>query len=127
MIDRQRSIDTLFRIRDLGVKVAIDDFGTGYSPFEYICMLPIDYLKIDRRFIVEGLSSVKSQEIVKSIIRLAKTLEIESAAERVETTAQLEWLQSIHCDDAQGFLFNRPQTGDRIRAWINPYQHSSEG
>ena len=123
IVDQQRSIETLSRLRDLGVKIAIDDFGTGYSSFEYIHMLPVDYLKIDRRFIVDGLSSVKSQEIVKSIIRLTKTLEIESIAEGVETTGQLEWLRSIHCDCAQGFLISRPQSGERIQAWLNQYQN----
>ena len=122
IVDRQRSIDTLSRLCDLGVKIAIDDFGTGYSSFEYVHMLPVDYLKIDRQFIVDGVTSVKSQEIVKSIIHLTKTLDIEAIAEGVETTSQLEWLRSIHCDYAQGFLINRPQSGDRIQAWLNQYQ-----
>jgi EAL domain-containing protein (putative c-di-GMP-specific phosphodiesterase class I)/GGDEF domain-containing protein len=119
IVDRQRSIDTLTRICGLGVKIAIDDFGTGYSSFEYIHMLPVDYLKIDRRFIVDGLTSVKSQEIVKSIIRLTKTLEIESIAEGVETIGQLDWLRSIHCDYVQGFLINRPQSCEHIQSWLN--------
>lgn len=122
IVDRHRSIDTLTRLCDLGVKIAIDDFGTGYSSFEYIHMLPVDYLKIDRRFIMDGLTSVKSQEIVKSIIRMAKTLEIQSIAEGVETTGQIEWLRSIHCDFAQGFLISRPQSSERIQAWLNQYQ-----
>ncbi len=122
IVDQQRSIDTLTRLCDLGVKVAVDDFGTGYSSFEYIYMLPANYLKIDRRFIVDGLTSVKSQEIVKSIIRLTKTLEIQSIAEGVETKGQIEWLRSIHCDCAQGFLISRPQSGERIQAWLNQYQ-----
>ena len=122
IVDRQRSIDTLTRLCDLGVKIAIDDFGTGYSSFEYIHMLPVAYLKIDRRFIMDGLTSVKSQEIVKSIISLTKTLEIQSIAEGVETMGQIEWLRSIHCDCVQGFLISHPQPSERIQAWLNQYQ-----
>lgn len=126
IVDNQRSIETLTRLCDLGAKVAIDDFGTGYSSFEYIHMLPVDYIKIDRRFIDDGLTSVKSQEIVKSIIRLTKTLQIESIAEGVETTSQLEWLRSIDCDFAQGFLISRPQSGEKIQFWLDQYQVPTE-
>lgn len=127
IVDRQRSIETLSKLCTLGAKVAIDDFGTGYSSLEYIHMLPVHYLKIDRKFINEATASVKSKEIIKSIIRLGKTLGLEVIAEGVETADQLEWLKETHCDYVQGFFISRPQPSENIGTWLNMYQPPSAG
>jgi len=121
IIDREQSIDTLTKICDLGAKVAIDDFGTGYSSFEYINMLPVHFLKIDKRFIDNAGTMAKSQEIVKTIIHLADALGIESIAEGVETKGQLEWLMSTKCNHVQGFFISRPQPCDMISRWFQSY------
>jgi EAL domain-containing protein (putative c-di-GMP-specific phosphodiesterase class I)/GGDEF domain-containing protein len=118
IVDREKSVATLNSIRALGAKIAIDDFGTGYSSFEYIDMLPVSFLKIDRQFITAAMTSTKSQEIVKSIIGLANALGIESIAEGVETKQQLDWLNQERCDYVQGFLLARPQSSDNIEPWV---------
>ncbi|MCB2213999.1 EAL domain-containing protein [bacterium] len=117
IVDREKSVATLNAIRALGAKIAVDDFGTGYSSFEYINILPVSFLKIDRQFITAAMTSTKSKEIVKSIIGLARSLGIQSIAEGVETKEQLEWLKNEHCDFVQGFLLARPQSSKDIEPW----------
>ena len=110
MHDAQHTARELTRLKALGVKIAIDDFGTGYSSLSYLRQLPIDHLKIDRSFISgdgDG-DGGESQEIVKSIIALARSLGLTVIAEGVEREDQLERLRCADCDKAQGFMFSRP-------------------
>ncbi len=103
-------------LRKMGVAVAIDDFGTGYSSLGYLDRLPIDILKIDRSFISKlGMSGGKG-EMVETILRMAKNLEIEVVAEGVETDNQLSTLKQLHCGFMQGYLFSRPATAKEIES-----------
>nr|WP_321464409.1 EAL domain-containing protein [uncultured Desulfobulbus sp.] len=110
-----RAINELNRLRALGVQIAIDDFGTGYSSLAYLRHIPIDHLKIDRSFI-SGFAedSKENDEIIRSIISLARTLGLGVIAEGVETRDQFERLRLLHCDRAQGFMFSRPV--DQVKA-----------
>jgi Amt family ammonium transporter len=108
MHDPRHTAQELTRLKALGVKIAIDDFGTGYSSLSYLRQLPIDHLKIDRSFISGGADDGESQEIVKSIISLARSLGLTVVAEGVERADQLERLRRADCDKAQGFMFSRP-------------------
>ena len=107
--DVNRAIDELNRLRALGVQIAIDDFGTGYSSLAYLRRMPIDHLKIDRSFISGLADGIKeNDQIVRSIISLARSLGLGVIAEGVESREQLEWLRTLNCDRAQGFMFSRP-------------------
>ncbi len=117
--DQEESIKTVKALCDLGAKIAIDDFGTGYSSFEYVYMLPVQYLKIDRSFLKEDIGASKSQAIINAIIQLAEALDIKSIAEGVETQEQLDWLTGHRCDYVQGFLLSRPLPNDRIGLWMD--------
>jgi len=108
MHDAQHTARELNRLKALGVKIAIDDFGTGYSSLAYLRQLPIDHLKIDRSFISGQDNNGEGQEIVKSIIALARGLGLTVIAEGVEREDQLERLRLADCDKAQGFMFSRP-------------------
>ncbi len=119
IVNKKKSIETLNSLVELGSKVAIDDFGTGYSSFEYINILPVHFLKIDRQFISAMKDSRKSQEIVKAIIHLADSLGIESVAEGVETQSQLDWLISENCDYVQGFFLSKPLPEAQITSWVD--------
>jgi Amt family ammonium transporter len=115
MHDAQHTANELNRLKALGVKIAIDDFGTGYSSLSYLRQLPIDHLKIDRSFISGEDCNGESQEIVKSIIALARSLGLTVIAEGVEHQEQLDKLRSADCDKAQGFMFSRPVDKDAAR------------
>ena len=99
-------------------QIAIDDFGTGYSSLPNLQSMPIDHLKIDRSFISGVQQSQENDQIVRSIISLARSLGLSVIAEGVETRNQLEKLRALHCDKAQGFMFSRPVDERKARELI---------
>lgn len=108
MSDPEESIKILERLSEMGVLVSVDDFGTGYSSMSYLRRLPIDKLKIDRSFISEMTDRADDASIVQAIVSLAHSLRLKVVAEGVETTAQLDFLKTLGCDQYQGFHFSRP-------------------
>jgi EAL domain-containing protein (putative c-di-GMP-specific phosphodiesterase class I) len=107
-------IQTLSRIRQMGVRVAIDDFGTGYSSLRYLAHLPIDTLKIDRSFVMAMTENADDMAIVSSIISLAHGLDLTVVAEGVETAEQQKLLRLLRCDQMQGYLFSKPAAKDEL-------------
>jgi len=105
-LDKQ--VQTLNAIKALGVRVAMDDFGTGYSSLSYLKHLPIDTLKIDRSFVKELPNNAIDKGLAKTIIQLAKGLDLEVVAEGVETQEQVDYLRTEGCDTFQGFFFDKP-------------------
>jgi diguanylate cyclase (GGDEF)-like protein/PAS domain S-box-containing protein len=103
--DADEALQRLHALAKLGVRLSIDDFGTGYSSLAYLKRFPIDKLKIDRSF-VSGLPGDDSDAgIVRAIVQMAGALDMKVIAEGVETAAQRDFLQTIGCDEFQGFLF----------------------
>jgi diguanylate cyclase len=102
------SVSTLQQLSRMGVAVSFDDFGTGYSCMSYLRRLPLDKLKIDRSFISDIVSSPDAVAVVQGIISLAHSLRIKVIAEGVETREQIELLQTLGCDQYQGFHFSPP-------------------
>jgi EAL domain-containing protein (putative c-di-GMP-specific phosphodiesterase class I) len=112
-----KAVATLMKLEQMGVSITIDDFGTGYSSLSYLTHLPIQAIKIDRRF-VNGLEHNKNDEAVtQMIIALSHSLGLRVIAEGVETVAQFEYLRSHGCEEAQGFLIARPLEEPELRAW----------
>jgi diguanylate cyclase (GGDEF)-like protein len=101
------TLATLQKLRALGVQIALDDFGTGYSSLSYLRSFPFDKIKIDRSFIQNLSNGTEPLAIVHAIAGLAKSLNIVSTAEGVETKQQLETLVSVGCVEMQGYLFSR--------------------
>ena len=101
-------ISKMRMLRAQGVTFSIDDFGTGYSSLSYLKRFPIDTLKIDRSFVSDAMSSKGNQEIVKTIIAMARNLNIDAVAEGVETQEQKDFLASYGCSSMQGFFFAHP-------------------
>ncbi len=95
-------------LRAQGITFSIDDFGTGYSSLSYLKRFPIDTLKIDRSFISDAMSSKGDQEIIKTIIAMARNLNIDAVAEGVETQEQKDFLADYGCNSMQGFFFAHP-------------------
>lgn len=106
--DISTSIKTMEELKSMGVRIAIDDFGTGYSAFNYLKLLPIDALKIDRTFIRDLEKDANGQLIVAAIINLVHDLGIQVIAEGVETKEATKLLIDKKCDGLQGYLFGKP-------------------
>jgi diguanylate cyclase (GGDEF)-like protein len=106
--DLQRTLDTLRRIKALGVAIAMDDFGTGYSSLSTLQAFPFDKLKIDKSFVDKIGSRQQATVIVTAVLGLGKSLDIPVLAEGVETEIQRSFLDSAACQQAQGYLFGRP-------------------
>ena len=112
---------TLDAIKALGIGLDLDDFGTGYSSLVHLKHFPVDRIKIDREF-VSGLGArIADTAIVASTIALAHSVGVLAVAEGVETADQLELLQSMGCDFAQGYLISRPLDLDAFIAWLTSY------
>ncbi len=109
LMDGQTSIrEALLQIDELGIKLSMDDFGTGYSSLSYLREYPFDVLKIDRSFIA-GITDNKADcNLVKAAIAMSHSLEIKVVAEGVETKEQLDLLNELNCDIAQGFYLSEP-------------------
>ena len=98
----------LNKINDLGVRISIDDFGTGYSSLLLLKRLPIHRLKIDRSFVKDVPDDEEDVAIIKAIIALAKSLNLDLIAEGVETKEQKEFLTTHNCKNIQGNYYYRP-------------------
>ncbi|WP_207458084.1 EAL domain-containing protein [Azospirillum sp. SYSU D00513] len=116
--DTARAFTTLNSLRSLGVSVALDDFGTGYSSLIYLRRLDIDTIKIDRSFLGDAQSGSRDAEIIRQMIKLAKTLQLSVVAEGVETADQVAFLKDAGCDIMQGYHIARPMPLADLRAWV---------
>lgn len=102
---------TLKELRELNIQLSIDDFGTGYSSLSYLHRFPMNNLKIDQAFIRDMMTTHESEQIVKTIVLLAKALEMDVIAEGIEEEAQRDLLRGIMCEYGQGYYFSKPLTG----------------
>jgi diguanylate cyclase (GGDEF)-like protein/PAS domain S-box-containing protein len=118
MIDTATTLNRLFQLKALGVRLAIDDFGTGYSSFAYLRRFPVDILKIDKSFVDGVATEPTASALVDAMIRIGKTLHLETIAEGVEEIEQADRLRALQCDVGQGFLFSRPLPADAITSLL---------
>lgn len=102
------TIETMNRLKELGVTIALDDFGTGYSSLSYIKKFPIDRIKIDQSFVRDILTDQEDAAIVDAVIYIAHNLDLKVIAEGVETKEQMEFLIEHKCEEAQGYLISEP-------------------
>jgi EAL domain-containing protein (putative c-di-GMP-specific phosphodiesterase class I) len=116
MTDPTRTIGLLNELYALGLHLAIDDFGTGYSSLSALQQFPIGTLKIDQSFVRDLAVDSNDAALVRTIIDMGKSLELEVIAEGVETSEQLEFLRKHGCFYAQGRLFGEPMEAERLLA-----------
>lgn len=114
MQNLDHTINVLEQFKEMGIGVSLDDFGKGYSSLNYLKIMPINNLKIDKTFIHGIASNSKQAKIAKSLISLAHNMNLTVTAEGVENTAQLDFLIKEGCDIVQGYLFSKPKPADEL-------------
>ena len=114
----EAAVETMNRLRKMGIQLHIDDFGTGHSSLSYLQLFPVSALKIDRSFINKLTANGKNQEIITHIVALAKSLSFDVIAEGIEMEHQLANIKNLHCGYGQGFLFARPMAFNAIDVWM---------
>ena len=114
MEEPEDAIAKMKQLREKGIRFSIDDFGTGYSSLSYLKRFPIDTLKIDRSFVMDSMQNRDDREIIKTIIAMAKNLNIETVAEGVETKEQQDFLKGLGCRMMQGYFFGKPMSAFEI-------------
>lgn len=118
LVDHPEGASEVFeRLRDIGVPVVIDDFGTGYSSLNYLRRFDADQVKLDREFVSDLSGNPESQEIVRTVSELAKTLEMEVVAEGIEHMRELETLRSFHVAYGQGYYWSAARSADELESW----------
>ncbi len=127
MIDTAATLNRLFQLKSLGVRLAVDDFGTGYSSFAYLRRFPVDILKIDKSFVDGVATEPTASALVDAMIRIGKTLRLETVAEGVERIEQADRLRTLECDIGQGYLFSRPLPGDAISSFLRDRSAAGNG
>lgn len=114
MADPAKVLETLNKIKSLGMSIAIDDFGTGYSSLSYLEKFPVDYIKIDRAFITNINKSKSKKAIVNATIAMAKNLDMNIIAEGAETLDEYLYLKDVGCQEIQGFFISKSITADEV-------------
>jgi len=114
ILEVHTALDVLGSLRRLGVSLLMDDFGTGYSSLNQLQSFPFDVMKIDRSFVSRMMEGEQAQQIVKTIIELARVLGMEVVAEGIETREQHHLLRQMGCRYGQGFLYARPLSPEAI-------------
>ncbi|TNC16437.1 EAL domain-containing protein [Methylobacterium terricola] len=118
--ENEKTLHTLHRLRDLGVRVSMDDFGTGYSSLSYLRAFPFDKIKIDRSFVTDICAQTNpgakadGEAIIRAIAGLGRSLGMTTVAEGVETEEQLHRIRAEGCTDVQGYLISKPLPADDL-------------
>ena len=120
--DAEATLDTVRRLKALGVKLSVDDFGTGYSSLAYLKRFSVDKLKIDQSFVRDLVDDPESAAIVRAIIQMAHGLKLKTIAEGVETEEQSRLLREYQCDEIQGYWLAHPMPADELAGFVRNYQ-----
>lgn len=127
MADPERAMETLSRLRRIGVRLVIDDFGMGYSSLAYLHRLSVDEVKIDKSFVLNISTDGSSLAIARATIELGRSLDFETVAEGVEDRGTWEVLASLGCDMAQGHHIAPPMSGAELERWLKGSPWVSRG
>jgi len=125
MENPERAIGILSELRGMGIRISIDDFGTGYSSLAYLARLPVDEIKIDKSFVLDMVRNGSNASIVRSVIDLGHSLNLQVVAEGVEDLDALKMLIAMGCDVAQGYHVSRPLPAAKVAAWLETWDPKS--
>lgn len=112
------AIDTLSKLREMGILISMDDFGTGYSLFSYLVEFPIDVIKIDKSLVSRVTTDKDCSTIVRSIVGLTHNLGFNAVAEGVEDAGQADMLKTFNCPCAQGYYYSRPMPAEAVVSFL---------
>lgn len=118
MSDPESALKTLRQLSSLGTNLSIDDYGTGFSSLQYLKILPIDEIKIDKSFVTDMVNYDNDAVIVRSIIDLSHNLGLKVVAEGVETQEVYDILEILRCDVIQGYHISRPVPSNKLEEWL---------
>jgi diguanylate cyclase (GGDEF)-like protein len=124
--DLDHVIHIMLDLRAIGVRFSIDDFGTGYSSLTYLKRLPLDEIKIDRSFVTDLMNDPGDRAIIRSILILAKSLNLNVTAEGIELPEQRDFLTQEGCDNFQGYLYGRPVAIDEFNTFITDFSSNNK-
>ena len=125
--DAEATVDSVRRLKALGVKLSVDDFGTGYSSLAYLKRFAVDKLKIDQSFVRDLGHDPEDSAIVRAIVQMAHSMRLVTIAEGVETQEMADLLRLFHCDEAQGYWLARPLPADELEAFVRARMPAPEG
>ena len=114
LMDDGATVETLYHMHRLGVRISMDDFGTGYSSLSYLRSFPFDKIKIDQSFVHDIASKADSKAIIRAVMGLGSGLGMTTLGEGVETQEELEYLKREGCTEAQGYFFSRPRPAQDV-------------
>ncbi|EIM18904.1 EAL domain-containing protein [Pseudomonas chlororaphis] len=112
------SLENMVRLRMMGCGLSIDDFGVGYSSLERLCQMPFNEIKLDAGFIRNMMQQPRYRIVIRSMLKLARELEMTVVAEGIETEVQLNCLKQMGCDVGQGYYYARPMSGVDLMTWL---------
>lgn len=127
MEDPVGSLGALTRLRMKGVHLSIDDLGTGFSSLLQLVRLPFSELKVDKSFVISAARSSESRQVIKAIVGLGQSLDMQTTAEGVEDAETLRFLEEIGCNLAQGYFIARPMTGNDAMQWVASFRPETLG
>jgi len=119
MLDPEGALRSLRAMTEEGIRFALDDFGTGYSSLAYLQRLPVSSVKVDKSFVKPLGESEVARAIVRAVVDLGHSLNLEVIAEGVDSAEVLEAAGSLGCDAVQGFHVARPMEPLRLQRWLN--------
>lgn len=122
MQDAENSINKMFQLKDLGVRLSMDDFGTGYSSLSYLHRFPLDVIKIDRSFVKDIVGNGNDGAIAKAVIAMAHSMNLKVIAEGVETEEQFEFLKAHGCEVIQGYLISEPLPAEEFELFLKDHE-----
>jgi diguanylate cyclase (GGDEF)-like protein/PAS domain S-box-containing protein len=122
MDDIDHAVVVLGQLKALGVTILLDDFGTGHSSLAYLARLPLDKIKIDKSFVCRIDSDVASRAVTDAMLALGHTLGLEVVAEGIESERVLDYIRSRGCQQAQGYLFSKPMSGEAFEIWYREHK-----
>jgi len=112
--DHETALKLIEELRFIGITITLDDFGTGYSSLSYFGDLELDWLKLDRSFLLKAMDNYRSKNIYSSIVKMVQATGVRVVSEGVETQEQYDFINELNIDEVQGYLIGKPGVAESM-------------